>query len=251
MKKYIGVALLLVAVYLVSLVATTPLSVALNYLPIPKQLKLNHPSGSVWQGELLSVDTPNLTLHDVSWSFKPASLLLGRLAVDIKLGKGQQLQGQGQAGLNFSGWFLKDWQLEAPASWVVEQVPMPLPISVEGDIQLALAGASQGSPWCEQLQGQLMWLGPLVGTPLGELDLDNAKADLSCNEGQPSIALKHSDKQLELELLASVGQPNWLAEGKIKAGADMPSSLSNNLKYIGRPDPQGFYRFKQQGRLPR
>ncbi|UPW18244.1 type II secretion system protein N [Agarivorans sp. TSD2052] len=251
MKKYIGLALLLVTVYLVSLVATTPLAVAINYLPIPKQVKLNQPSGSLWQGEILSVELPQLTLNRVSWDFKPASLLLGRLSAQLTLNDSKQLQGQGVVGMSFSGWFVKDWQLEAPASWLIEQVPLPLPLSLEGDIQLDLAEASQGSPWCEQLAGQLRWLGPLVVTPLGELPLDNANAELSCIDGQPSIVLNHKDAQLELELLASVGQPNWLAEGKIKAGAQMPRSISNNLKFIGRPDPQGFYRFKQQGRLPR
>ncbi|WP_221075708.1 type II secretion system protein N [Agarivorans aestuarii] len=251
MKKYLALALLLILVYLVSLIATTPLAVVLNYAPLPKGIALNHPSGSIWNGKLISVDTPNLSLNQVNWQLKPSALLLGRIAADVQLGTGQELHGEGQVGLSFAGWYAKDWQLEAPASWVVEQVPMPLPLSIEGDIQLNLAEASQGSPWCEQLTGQLLWLGPLIGTPLGELRLDNANAQLSCNEGQPTIQLSHSDPQLELELLASVGQPNWLAEGKIKAGAEMPKTMSGNLKYIGRPDPQGFYRFKQQGRLPR
>ncbi|WP_432463926.1 type II secretion system protein N [Agarivorans sp. QJM3NY_33] len=251
MKKYLGLALLLISVYLVSLVVTMPLSVVLNYLPIPKQVILNQPRGSVWDGQLASINLPQLSLKQVHWQVKPSALLSGRLMAELSLGNDHELAGQGLVGLGLSGWFVKDWQLNAPASWLMQQLPLGLPVSVDGELQLQLTEASQGSPWCEQLQGQLRWLAPLINSPLGELQLANAKAELACKQGQPTIQLNHRDSQVELEWFASLTSSSWATEGKIKAGAEMPSGLSNNLKYIGRVDPQGYYRFKEQGRLPR
>ncbi len=251
MKKYIGLALLFIMVYLVSLVATTPLSVVLNWVSLPRGISLEQPSGTIWRGQVATLNTPQLQLNQVSWDFQASALLFGRVEAEVELSSGGELWGKGLAGLSFSGWYLKDWQVDAPASWLTKQYPLPIPAVVEGDFQLQLAQLNQGEPWCQQLQGQLNWLSPVLQTPLGVLRLDDVKGQLTCQDGEPALELKHSDQQVALELLASVNQSRWSAEGKIKAAADMPKGISDNLKYIGRPDPQGFYRFKQQGRLPR
>lgn len=251
MKKTIGLALLLILVYLVSLVATTPLAVALNWLSLPRGFSLEQPSGTIWQGRVATLNTPQLQLKQLNWDFQASSLLFGRVEAEVEFSSGGQLWGKGLAGLSFSGWYLKDWHVDAPASWLTSQYPLPVPAVVEGDFQLALQQLNQGAPLCQQLQGQLVWRAPVLQTPLGVLRLDDVKGQLSCQEGEPALELKHSDQQVALELLASVNQSRWSAEGKIKAAADMPKGISDNLKYIGRPDPQGFYRFKEQGRLPR
>ncbi|WP_427981039.1 type II secretion system protein N [Agarivorans sp.] len=249
MKKYIGLALLFIVVYVVSLVATTPLAVVLNWVNLPRGISLEQPSGTIWQGRVATLSTPQLQLNQLSWDFHVSALFLGRVQAEVEFASGKQLLGSGLAGLSFSGWYLKDWQVDAPASWLTKQYPLPVPAVVEGDVQLQLQQLNQGEPWCQQLQGQLNWFAPVLQTPLGVLRLDDVKGQLSCQDGEPTFELKHSDQQVALELLASVNQSRWSAEGKIKAAADMPKTISDNLKYIGRPDPQGFYRFKQQGRL--
>lgn len=91
MRRGIGLALLFLLVFAVTLAIRLPLRWALPLLP--NALQCTEPAGSIWSGSChgLSHSTAGISLTDVEWALQPARLLHGQLVLDVRARRGDAM----------------------------------------------------------------------------------------------------------------------------------------------------------------
>ncbi|MGL5496122.1 MAG: type II secretion system protein N, partial [Aeromonas sobria] len=132
------------------------------------------------------------------------------------------------------------------------RVPMrlPIPLTVSGPLQLKVEQFAQGNPWCDNLYGNLDWYNASADTPAGKLDLADPEVKLTCLDSKLVAELKQGSDAVQtigrLEL-----QPNgqYLFQGTLKPGPELPEQMQQGLPFLGQPDSQGRFPLRYQGRI--
>lgn len=229
--------------YVIFLLATLPMATVLSYFPKSEKHSYEGVTGTFWQGGLQTISVPEGRLSNVQWQVRPLSLLMGQLVEDIKFGAKDELSGKGHFGSGLFGYYAEDLQLSMPATLIINKLPLPIPLTATGDLELNLVHGSGGTPLCASFDGELKWLDGVVETPAGKLKLQQLKAVLSCQDGMVNALITEQSEQMSLELsLQLKGKQQYKLTGWIKAEAGMPKMIANSLNFIGEKDPQGRYR---------
>ncbi|NLS14478.1 type II secretion system protein N [Vibrio sp. SM6] len=259
MKKIIGYSLLFVSFFIASVIATLPVNVVLEWVSLPRALQIQGASGTVWQGQATSVRWQRYQLGALQWQFRPSELFSGAAVVQVRFGRGNQwqLSGKGLVGYSLSdGAFAQNVVASLPAAQVLDQLklPIPVPLSVTGNVDINIKQAIYGAPWCASGEGSLAWTGSAVNSQIGtvalDLNLDQVIADVQCQNSQLTLEGRQSSNHVIAEFDAELTpQRQYSASAWFKPEAQFPAELANYLKFIGSPDGQGRYRFTQAGRI--
>jgi len=251
MKKALAWGSFALACYLFFLIATLPLAWLWPYLPLPSNVIATDVSGTLWQGRVAALQVDRTELKALRWQWQPGALFSGRLQAAFRLGEGVDgLKGKGTLGVGLAGVYLQQTELIAPVVWVKTQIPQPIPAQLDGSVTLSIRRYEHGQPWCRSLEGRLSWLQAGFRSVLGAVDLRQADAELGCRDGELTAQLSQQSAALEFNGEASLGeQGRYRVDGALKGGTDLPKGLADNLKYLGRPDPQGRYRLHFNGSL--
>ena len=249
-KKLLGLCFIIVA-YSGFLLATLPAKLVLSYVSLPPEIHIDQVSGTLWQGHAERVSWTDVSVYDINWDSSLTALFSGAIEANVTFGRGKQsLRGQGDVGVTLSGAYARDVTLMANAEWLVLASKIPVPVTTLGEVKLQVSEFAQGQPWCKQLSGQLSWSNAGIESLLGNIELDNATAKLSCDNGAVVANIKQSSEHLQLAgiaTLAARGQYNLNAD--LVAGPALPMSIRNNLRYLGTPNAQGEYKLNYSGRL--
>ncbi|WP_165310032.1 type II secretion system protein N [Vibrio ziniensis] len=252
MKKVIGYVTVFVTVFITSALVNLPARFVIQKLPIPSQLEITGLQGTIWQGSAEQIHWENRNFGDVAWQFKPSALFGARLEVALRFGRGSELnlRGKGLVGYGLSGGYAQDTIISMPADVALTQVALPVPISAQGQLELSINQYAYQAPFCLNGHGSLAWNSANLESPLGSLALTQAVADLQCDNSTVKIKGSQKSEQVSSEFSAQLS-PNYSyqAEGWFKPGAEFPQQLANQLKWLPKPNNQGNYTFKQQGRL--
>ncbi|WP_117235628.1 type II secretion system protein N [Vibrio maerlii] len=235
-----------------------PMSFVLSQLPMPRELKLAGVEGTVWQGKASSVEwnsrqTGRLHLGEINWSFEWSQLFTGNAEYALRFGRGSELalRGRGNAGYGLSGLSVQNTTLSLPASHIESRLPVPVPLDIEGQIELSVKSAQFDSAMqCASGEGNLAWVANKLGTPVGELEFGPVIADLRCEEGVLSAAGGQNNSQTESEFTASL-TPNgsYQTSAWFKPKSEFPSAMQSQLKWLGNPNGNGQYEFNFSGKL--
>ena len=148
-----------VVAYLLFLVAAAP---AAKVLPLVQsrlpEVRLSGVEGSLWSGKAAKLDLTPLQLQDVSWSFRPFGLFVGRAVFDVD-GQLQAQRVKAKAGTTFFGTpYLSDVQGRIAANDLLYWLGIkPLQLSGRLDFDIddvvwsesglpAMAGTASWSP---------------------------------------------------------------------------------------------------------
>lgn len=252
MKQRILMAALFLAAYLVFLLTMLPASLVVRYLPLPpNQLRLEGVSGTLWSGQAARLQYASESLSQLRWELNGWSLL--RLAPEVSLRVGERggLNGQGVIGWNGAA-FGRDITLNVPAPWLLARLPvrLPFPLAATGQVQLKVDQFAQGTPWCDELYGNLYWYGAEADTPAGKLVLGDPEVKLTCLDSRLVAELKQASEagqvQGKLELQPS---RQYLFQGNFKPGPALPDQMKQGLSFLGQPDGQGRFPLRHQGRI--
>lgn len=261
MKRIILAALIILMTLLVSIVVHMPAQFVLQFAPLPRALEVQGVQGSIWQGSAKQVRWQDTSYGQVNWHLHASSLLLGLAQADIRFGQGSEmgLRGRGLVGIGFSGAFAKKTITSIPAQYVVDQFALPLPLDLEGQVevsieQLSVSELSQSTPYCKQGTGTLVWSGNKASTPIAELDLGPVVVNFSCQDNQMTFKGEQGSEQVSAEMDATIevnsnGKMSYQAKGWFKPESDFPANLSSQLKWLGNPDDQGRYPQSLNGTL--
>ncbi|KFK91775.1 MULTISPECIES: type II secretion system protein N [unclassified Serratia (in: enterobacteria)] len=239
-------AVLLLVCYLLLLGWYAPAQLLRVFLPA--DMRVGSFSGSLWQGSLHQFNWRNVTLPELKWQFTWSSW---QPALRLALHDPQGIQGSG----TLRGWLslqLYQWQLSAPAGFVQQQLPLPLPITAQGKLQLRLQQGEFSSHGCSSLSGGVAnWQNAQLASPLGELLLSNVQAQLSCDaKGALALVLKQDSSHLNLTGRGSLGfDGRYQFSGQLRSGPQLPDVMKPLMNQLGRVDDQGQIAWQVQGKL--
>ncbi|WP_426010366.1 GspN family type II secretion system protein ExeN [Aeromonas salmonicida] len=252
MKKKVLIAALFLVAYLGFLLVKLPATLVVRHLPLPPNLvQLEGVSGTLWSGQVARLQYASESLTQLRWELNGWSLLRFAPEVSLRFGDRSGLNGQGVVGWNGAA-FGRDITLNVSAPWVLDRVPMrlPFPLTVAGQLQLKVDQFAQGNPWCDNLYGNLYWYGADADTSAGKLPLGDPEIKLTCIDSRLVAELKQSSEAVQvmgkLELQAN---RQYLFQGSLKPGPELPAEMKQGLPFLGQPDGQGRFPLRYQGRI--
>jgi len=251
-KRVVGYASVFVLVFIVSIVVYLPANVVLKQVSLPPQLQLNGVQGTIWQGSADQVRWRNYNFGNIRWSLNLSAMATAKLEAAVRFGQGSDvnLYGKGIVGYSSDGLYAENLVLSVPADEALKQFPIPVPVVANGQLELTLKNYIYQAPFCLSGDGSLAWSSANVESPLGNLTLEQPIADIQCQSSVVDVKGSQQSVQVTSEFSATLS-PNrrYQAQAWFKPGAEFPESLGNQLKWLPKPDNQGRYAFKHQGRL--
>lgn len=247
MKKQFYIGGIFILSYIVFLIATLPTTVLLKQVKLPKNIGVYGVTGTIWQTDIEQLIVDNISIKSVNAQLSFWSLFTLKPQLAITFGDSFVAGPEGEFTLTLSQQKAKISQLNAvvKANNIAQKLPLPLPITAQGDVQLNLANAefdlSKGSR-CSAVNGSAQWTKAGVEALEQKVKLGSLQADIACEKGALSLnILPNNDLGLTFNALM---RPNGKMSGNgyLKPGAKFPRALNDVLPFLGKKDSQGRYR---------
>lgn len=239
-------------IYLLALLSTLPADKLVRFIPADTGIRLAAVSGSVWRGQAVQLNyKEQFQLQHLNWEIDWFALARLQLKVHIEFNNGvNAMSGKGLVMFGFSGISVENVVLDSSAAELLTYVDLPVPLQLEGELSLLIKEAAQGTPYCRELDGYLLWKDAAINSELGSVDLNSARIDLSCDQGQLVADLQQSSE--ELTTTANVRlkeQRAYQLRGLLKAGEPLDPDIKDALSWIGRKNQSGETVLVLNGRL--
>ena len=249
MKVKIGI--LVVLIYCVTLVINLPAAVVINALP-NNLAKINNVTGTLWKGKAQKIIiNRKLVFNNVKWDINLWALF--GLAVEAKAsfynGAGA-MSGEGIIRYDTSGIQASDVLLELTSHELLALLPTSLPAKIEGNFSIKVKEAKQGLPYCEKLNGTVVWHDASINSQFGNINLASPVVDLNCDSGAVSAFVTQNSEELStvLDINLSKGEV-YKVNGEIKGTDKLDPSIAQSLKWAGPLNDSGATVIKFEGKL--
>jgi general secretion pathway protein N len=250
MKKWFAFSAIFLSSYLVFLLANAPLSLVVNNIKLPRGIELHDVSGSIWQGEISRLWVNNYEIEKVQTSVSFWSLLSLSPSIQIVFGDAMLSGPEGKINLRVSSdqVVLSDMELIISANDIAKQLPLPMPVKAQGQVELFLSElviVTGEQLACSKAEGEVTWSRAGVVALEQNIKLGKFYSAISCDDGK--LIAKVSPKNnlgLSFDGVFALKTQKVSGKGYLKPGAKFPSQLRSALSFIGRPDNQGRYPLK-------
>lgn len=250
MKIKIGLAFF--AIYMVSLVLTAPASLITRLIPDNTGLQIGSISGTLWNGKLSHLDYRNqFQLQRLTWKFDWLALLTLKAKADVKFSNSRNVMtGAGSIAYGLSGISVSDTNIDFDATALLPYLQLPIAVTPSGKFSLIIENATQGSPYCAELNGYIVWHEAKVDTVMGNIDFATPSVDFSCSEGGVVALLKQHSEQLTINANIQLMQgARYQLKGSIVAREALEPSILQVLSWIGPKNSAGEITLNFAGRL--
>jgi general secretion pathway protein N len=229
--------------FVLGLIVGMPLRWALPLLP--KSLRCETPSGSLWSGTCTTLSFGALNLGTVQWMLKPASLLLGRVGAEVRVTQ-PGLTGSASLAVGFGG--------RVTAQGIDARISLGSPLlvrfaaSLRGDLTLDLDELQLEDGWVRALRGTVdaADLEQVSPQPLAlgryRMQFDSAPDSAGRIVGKLSDQGGPLDVEGTLTLTTS---PGYELQGTVLARPGAPPTLEQQIRFLGSPDGAGRRPFAQ------
>jgi len=246
------ISLAVIALYLLSLMINAPATLLTRFMPDNADVEIGYASGTVWSGTLSQVTyLKKFKLQKLSWEFDWLALVTLKLKADLTFDNGQSLlNGVASVAYGLSGVEFSDVNIDMKATEIVPYLQLPIPVTPSGKFSLKVEHATQGTPYCGNLDGYLVWHDALVLTSMANIDLGSPSVDLSCSEGNLVASLTQDSEELvtNARIVLSEGERYQIA-GDIMAGKKLDPTVAQAISWIGPKNSTGSTILKLDGRL--
>ena len=244
MKKILSYILIFVSAYLIFVIATMPAQFVVNQLTLPKEIKLQGISGSIWHSKIKSVTNEYIDMTDIEAELSFWSLLSLSPSIDVRLGDPLKRGPMGSLSIALINDSIRitDADIIIAANDVIANTKLPIPIDARGDVELDIASFQLGKPVCSELIGQVSWPKAKIKALDESIELGSLKAKLACEQGALTLIIDE-DNDLGLTYTAYVRKIGIISgEGYLTPGDNFPENVKPALSFLGKPDNQGRYR---------
>jgi general secretion pathway protein N len=222
---------LAIAFFVILLLAKAPAWVLVDV--IAKQqpnLLMGKASGTVWVGELETLQVQNITLSGLSWSLNPIGLFMG---IPLHINVTGPIQGSADVGMNTTGILrLRDVEASGDLAAIMDIVDIPS-MGFDGDLALNLQHAELNASSCLSMAGQFT-VNSLVGDIDGVSDIAPVSAKLHCAD---NLVIAEVDENNTARVRGTVKAGfNGRVNGQITLSPERNSDLFKSLtQFMGRP----------------
>lgn len=250
MKNKVAMAVILIIAYIGFLIATLPTTFVLKQVTLPNSFKksvyLSGVRGTVWHTSISQVVINGTPINKVDAHLNFWSLLTLTPTLSITFGDSINAGPEGELDLALSSNTaeISNVKVLISANEIAQQLPLPLPMTAQGDVELTLLSAEIDlkKNQCITATGNGAWSKAGIVALERKVPLGTLTAEINCDKGV--LALVMSPKNdLGLTFTAYI-EPNGKASGKgyLKPGAKFPTALNDALPFLGNPDSRGRYR---------
>lgn len=234
-----------VAALLIGLVLTFPARIAYQWFA-PGEITLSGISGSVWNGAAAQGSAAGMFLSDITWRFRPLSLLRlkagyavtarlpsGFVETGITIGTGNSVQ-------------FDDLAAAVPLASLDSLLPMT---GVSGDLNLQFSKLVLTDGFPTEAEGAVGVSGLLLRA-LSDTALGDYRAQLTTDDGVITGTVEDLSGVLDVsgDLVVDPDR-TYSFVGQVAAGADAPAAVNEQLRFLGSPDQQGRREFRFEGSL--
>lgn len=237
------------------MVAMFPANVAVNLAKdwqlIPSNVKVSAVSGSVWQGKVNLLSYRGIDLDHVRWELSAVSILMGNADLKLTIGRrGSDIKAKGHVVLSSDSVSVNDFTLSTPIEPFTQFYPLPYGLTTSGKVNVNINQFTQGQPWCESLDGEVIASEVLVQSAFGKLDVDKLTATLACPQGKLLATLQPKTNSLGIDGSAQLDKARqYLVDANISPPSNASPDYLNVLKFSGTPNSKGQYVFQYKGAL--
>jgi general secretion pathway protein N len=234
--------------YLLVLVVTFP---AARLAPLLERqvagLSLHAITGSVFSGQAGQLVYQGIDFGELTWQFRPAALLLGRMAYHLELPGSAN---PGHADIAFTPWghvYGQDIELLLSPDLLVKHYS-PVPVKTSGELHLQIDTFRMASDFPEDLAGTISWEDGVILEPV-EIILGDVSMVLS---GQGEAL---SGRLVEGGRLEAAGEMQLFADGRYNVNLrilpdnEMSDETLATLEMLGQMQSDSSLLFTASGQL--
>ena len=251
MKNKLAMVIIFLITYIGFLIATLPTSFVLNQLDlgknISKQVTLTGVNGTVWHTKIAQVIINGSPVEKVEARLNFWSLftLTPELAVTFGDEFNPGPEGKFNLSLTSNTATLSNLTLQLTANEIAQQLPLPLPMTAQGNVELTLFSAEidlTKNNQCMTATGNAAWTKAGINALERNVPLGKLTAEINCEQGVLAVVISPQNN-LGLTFTALVQQSGKVSgNGYLKPGTKFPSALNDALPFLGNKDNQGRYR---------
>ena len=242
MKRLVILGIL---IFLGVLLAMFPARVAYNWFA-PAELKLSGITGSVWNGSAAEAYAAGAYVRNISWRFKPSSLLSGGLGFKTRSNPA-------------SGTLIADVAVSPGGNLLLSNLSGNLPLDllspamqqsgIRGDIALEFVTVVVRNGMLIAADGSVT-VSDLFVPDLSSSRIGDFRADIRTNDS--SVAGSVEDVSGVLDVAGTIslernGQYSLI--GQVAPTPMTPPSIVNQLRILGSPNERGQHEFRFEGQL--
>lgn len=247
MNRNTLMALLLgLCTYVVFLIAKLPAEQLVARVTLPAGLKVQHVSGTLWQGQIEQMSIQGIPIRRLEWQLSPWGLLAGKAVLQLHGGNmrnPEELSLSGQLSLSQSSIGATDLNMYVPADLIIAQLPLPLPVNARGRFKVQLQQLDYAQQ-CQSLSGTGQWLNAEVAGTQGYIALGNFDADLSCRDNAVLVSIEEPNS-FGLSAQATISPDlNIRVNGRFRPSPDLPQEVHEAARLFGQPDAQGYFQIR-------
>lgn len=247
----VKIVILAVSIYCVTLLVNLPAALVVSWAPTGG-VEISNVKGSIWQGQAKAIKVDSkLTLKNVKWDIQLMALLSLALEAKVTFENGPQaMSGEAVVRYGLSGASASNVLLDLSSDELVALLPMSLPVKISGDFSAAIKEVTEGKPYCEQLDGVVVWNNANVYSQFGNVDLDSPSIDLRCDEGNISAFVMQKSDQLTTTLDVNLSEGGrYQLNGEIKGTDKLAPSIAQSLSWVGPVNDSGATTISFNGNL--
>lgn len=242
--------------FVVSLIFLAPLPIIVQQIMhMNPGLQFAGVSGSLWQGQVQRLTTPQAVINDLNWTFAPKKLLSGYVAANLEA-EVKTVQVRGECGISPFNQNLHCAPLRAEMDAANLSQLMPagrrLPAKLAGNIRANLDDITWDQQQIPVANGRFLWDEGKIDTPI-KLELGGryaADIEGDKNGNALNIKLKSEDTTVVLDgdvTVKPAGRFDY--EVFVKPSGTADPSIGAALELIGAPQNNGRIQFKDKGEL--
>ena len=244
MKKWFAYVATFLLFYMVFLLANMPASFVLAKVELPKEVKIQGVSGTVWQLSAKQLIYQQTQLQKVQVALSFWSLL--SLDPELAINFGDAMLPGPEGHLTVSGLLgdikASDIDITVAANMVAERLPLMFPMTAHNYLNLQMDDYLLGQPICQIAKGQIKWQKASITAFEETVKLGKVAAKLTCDKGV-LVASIDPKNDLGLTFTANIHSADKVSgSGYLKPGAKFPEQIKPLLTFIGKADDQGRYR---------
>lgn len=247
MKKQFAILGIFLISYIVFLIATLPTTLVLNQVKLPKNISVYGVTGTIWHTNIAQVVVDKTSIKKVNGQLDFWSLLTLTPELAITFGDAFIAAPEGELKLALSQQkaYISDFKMVINANEIAQQLPSPVPMTAQGDVEVMLVNAEIDlikNNQCIAVKGTAQWTKAGVIALDQNVKLGSLQADIDCENGALSLNIL-PENDLGLTFKATMRQGEKISgNGFLKPGANFPQALNNVLPFLGAKDSQGRYR---------
>ena len=234
-----------ILIFLVVLVATFPAKVAYKWFA-PAELQLSGIAGSIWSGSALQGYAAGAYVRDISWQFKPTSLLTGTLgfrthsnpatgtlSADVAVSPGGKLR-------------LSDVSGNLPLDLLH---PAMQQSGIRGDIALDFKSVDIENGMPVSAEGSVT-VSDFFVPDLSSARIGDFRADFQTNGRFVIASVEDVSGVLDVAGTISLHQDGTYSFiGQVAPTPVTPPSIVNQLRFLGSANERGQHEFRFEGQL--